>query len=37
VPKRRRPTRPTFSSKQKRLEGKRRRSTVKALRGRVVD
>jgi ribosome-associated protein len=32
VPKRRRPTRPTYSSKQKRLEGKRRRSHVKALR-----
>ena len=34
VPKRRRPTRPTFSSKQKRLEGKRRRASVKALRRR---
>src|SRR5215208_3463593 len=33
VPKKRRPTRPTFSSKLQRLEGKRRRSTVKALRG----
>src|SRR5215208_798555 len=33
VPKKRRPTRPTFSSKLRRLEGKRRRSTVKALRG----
>ena len=33
VPKKRRPTRPTFSSRMKRLEGKRRRSTVKALRG----
>jgi ribosome-associated protein len=33
VPKKRRPTRPTFSSRLKRLEGKRRRSTVKALRG----
>ena len=32
VPKKRRPTRPTFSSKQKRLEGKRRRSRVKMLR-----
>ena len=32
VPKRRRPTRPTFSSKQKRLEGNRRRASVKALR-----
>jgi ribosome-associated protein len=33
VPKKRRPTRPSFSSKQRRLEGKRRRSSVKALRG----
>jgi ribosome-associated protein len=32
VPKRRKPTRPTYSSKQKRLEGKRRRASVKALR-----
>src|SRR5918996_1534185 len=32
VPKTRKPTRPTFSSRVKRLEGKRRRSTVKALR-----
>jgi ribosome-associated protein len=32
VPKKRRPTRPTFSSKRKRLEGKRRRGYVKALR-----
>ena len=32
VPKKRRPTRPTFSSKVKRLEGKRRRASVKALR-----
>jgi len=33
VPKKRRPTRPSFSSKLRRLEGKRRRSSVKALRG----
>jgi ribosome-associated protein len=33
LPKRRRPTRPTFSSKMKRLDVKRRRSRVKALRG----
>jgi hypothetical protein len=26
------PTRPTYSSRQKRLEGKRRRASVKALR-----
>jgi ribosome-associated protein len=32
VPKKRKPTRPTFSSKQKRLEGKRRRSSVKTMR-----
>ncbi|HEX6265339.1 MAG TPA: alternative ribosome rescue aminoacyl-tRNA hydrolase ArfB [Burkholderiales bacterium] len=32
VPRKRRPTRPTFSSRQKRLEGKRRRGSVKALR-----
>jgi ribosome-associated protein len=37
VPKRRRPTRPTFSSKQRRLEGKRRRSVVKELRTKVRD
>ena len=35
VPKKRRPTRPTFSSRLKRLEGKRRRGSVKALRGRA--
>ena len=33
-PIRRRPTRPTYSSKLKRLEGKARRSGVKAMRGR---
>jgi len=33
LPKRRRPTRPTFFSKMKRLDVKRRRSRVKALRG----
>ena len=37
VPKKRRATRPTFGSKQRRLEGKRRRSSVKALRGKVFD
>jgi ribosome-associated protein len=30
---RRRPTRPTMGSRQRRLEGKRRRSTIKGLRG----
>ena len=34
VPKKRRPTRPTLSSKRKRLDLKRRRAQVKALRGR---
>ena len=33
VPKKRRPTRPTFSSKLKRLDGKQRRGRIKALRG----
>jgi ribosome-associated protein len=32
-PKPRRPTRPTKASKQRRLEGKKRRATVKAMRG----
>lgn len=32
-PKARRPTKPTYSSKLKRLEGKTRRSGVKAMRG----
>ncbi len=32
VPRKRRPTKPSFSSKVKRLEGKKRRSQVKALR-----
>jgi ribosome-associated protein len=32
VPKKRKPTRPTYSSVQKRMEAKRRRGTVKALR-----
>jgi ribosome-associated protein len=35
VPKLRRPTRPTRSSKARRLEGKSRRGEVKRLRGRV--
>jgi len=34
VPRRRRPTRPTRSSKQKRLDSKRRRSQTKRSRGR---
>ncbi len=36
VRKKRRPTRPTTASKQKRLEGKARRGAVKSLRGRVA-
>lgn len=35
APKKRRPTRPTFASKQRRLQGKATRSGVKQLRGRV--
>ena len=34
-PKKRRPTKPTYSSKQRRLEGKSQRSTIKSLRGKV--
>ena len=37
VPKRRRPTKPSKAAKAKRLDGKTKRSGVKALRGRVVD
>jgi len=33
-PKRRRPTTPTLASRERRLEGKKRKSGVKALRGR---
>lgn len=33
-PERRRPTRPTLASKERRLVGKTKRSTVKAMRGR---
>ncbi len=36
VPRKRRPTRPTRASKERRIEGKLRRSKVKALRGRVL-
>lgn len=35
LPKARKPTRPTFGSKQRRLESKATRATVKQLRGRV--
>ena len=36
-PKARRPTKPTFGSKQRRLEGKSQRAQTKAGRGRVSD
>ncbi len=35
LPKARKATKPTFGSKQRRLEGKATRATVKQLRGRV--
>ena len=37
VPKKRRPTRPTYTSRVKRLESKKRHSHLKASRGRVVE
>jgi len=37
APTPRRPTRPTLASKKRRLESKRRRSDVKAMRGRPLD
>jgi ribosome-associated protein len=37
LPKARRPTKPTYGSKQRRLEGKSQRSATKAGRGRVTD
>ena len=36
VPKKRKPTRPTRASRERRIEGKLRRSKIKALRGRVL-
>ena len=36
-PKPRRPTKPTYGSKQRRLEGKSQRSAIKAGRGKVTD
>jgi ribosome-associated protein len=36
-PKSRRATKPTYGSKQRRLEGKSQRADIKALRGRVKD
>ena len=37
TPKKRRPTKPTFGSKQRRLEGKAVRSGIKAGRGKVTE
>jgi ribosome-associated protein len=37
VPKKRRPTRPTRASKERRLESKQRRGRIKALRSRIPD
>jgi ribosome-associated protein len=37
VPKKRKPTRPTPGSRKRRLEGKRRRAEVKALRAKILD
>lgn len=37
APKTRRPTRPTYGSQQRRLQGKARRAEVKAGRGRIDD
>ena len=34
-PKKRRPTKPTYGSKQRRLEGKSQRGAIKSLRGKV--
>jgi ribosome-associated protein len=37
VPKRRKPTRPTRSSQEKRIQSKLRHSRLKALRARILD
>src|SRR5688572_26491052 len=37
LPKKRKPTRPTFASQRRRIESKKKHSRIKALRGRVVD
>ncbi len=37
VPKKRRPTRPTRASKERRIQGKQQRSKLKSLRGRVTE
>lgn len=36
TPRPRKPTRPTYGSKQRRLEGKAQRSAIKSARGRVI-
>jgi ribosome-associated protein len=37
LPKKRKPTRPTFGSQQRRIESKKKHSRIKTLRGRVLD
>src|SRR5918995_6600515 len=37
LPKKRKPTRPTFAAQQRRIETKKKHSRIKALRGRVLD
>jgi len=37
VPKKRKPTKPTRASRERRLQGKKRRSHVKSLRGKVFE
>src|ERR671910_2472864 len=37
IPKKRKPTRPTRGSQQRRIESKKKQSRIKTLRGRVVD
>jgi ribosome-associated protein len=37
VPKKRKATRPTRASRERRLEGKTKRGRIKALRGKVLD
>jgi ribosome-associated protein len=37
VPKKRRPTKPTRSSREKRIQGKKRRSLIKSLRSRAFE
>jgi ribosome-associated protein len=37
VPRTRRPTRPTRASKERRLDAKKRRGSVKSLRGTLID